>query len=140
SSDLCPVRAERGCPPRPLCADTFPLCRVASDRRCAFRGELLRAGPLLGGPERAAPFTAERVRRERSRRERPRPAGCGGSLQEPSSLERFVAACTAPMSAPRTPRRSSSSNPAMVVPPGLVTASLSWAGCCWLSRRSLAAP
>ena len=47
----------------------------------------------------------------------------------PSSAARRVAASTASMRAPRTPPRSRACRPAMVVPPGLATMSLSTPGC-----------
>jgi len=47
-----------------------------------------------------------------------------------SSRERSQAAVTAFMMPPRTPACSRACRPAMVVPPGLVTASFSDPGCC----------
>ena len=53
----------------------------------------------------------------------------------PSSPARRVAAPTASISAERRPWRSSSARPAMVVPPGEVTMSLSTAGCSPVSKH-----
>src|SRR5207245_2190286 len=58
----------------------------------------------------------------------------------PSSRERRVAASTAFISTLRRPPASSVCNPAMAVPPGLVTPSLSMPGCWPLSMSSLALP
>ena len=49
-----------------------------------------------------------------------------------SSRARIVAASTAFIRVPRSPPRSSACRPAIVVPPGLVTASLSSPGCCFV--------
>ena len=57
-----------------------------------------------------------------------------------SSAERRVAASTASIRAPRTPPRSRACRPAMVVPPGLVTWSLSTPGCRPVSSTIRAAP
>mmetsp|Transcript_16155 Transcript_16155/g.44736 ORF Transcript_16155/g.44736 Transcript_16155/m.44736 type:complete len:263 (-) Transcript_16155:290-1078(-) len=51
----------------------------------------------------------------------------------PSCIDRLVAAVTAEIAAARNPAFSSASTPAIVVPPGLVTSSLSFPGCCLLS-------
>src|SRR5262249_44104283 len=58
----------------------------------------------------------------------------------PSATGRRVAASTAVMKAPRTPARSSSCRPAMVVPPGLATLSFNRPGCWPVSSTILAAP
>ena len=58
----------------------------------------------------------------------------------PSSRERRVARSTALMSVRRTPPSSSAAMPAMVVPPGDATMSLSWPGCMPVSRMSRAEP
>jgi hypothetical protein len=47
----------------------------------------------------------------------------------PSCIDRFVAAVTAEVVAARNPPFSKASTPAIVVPPGLVTLSLSFPGC-----------
>ena len=51
-----------------------------------------------------------------------------------------VAASTASIAAPRRPARSSACSPAMVVPPGLATASFSAPGCWPVSRTIFALP
>src|SRR6058998_1582576 len=58
----------------------------------------------------------------------------------PSSRERWVARSTALMNVVRSPPSSSAAIPAMVVPPGELTMSLSAPGCSPVSRRSFAAP
>src|SRR5207247_11464446 len=57
----------------------------------------------------------------------------------PSSRERWVARSTALMNVVRSPPSSSAAIPAMVVPPGELTMSLSAPGCSPGSRRSFAA-
>ena len=52
----------------------------------------------------------------------------------------LVAASTASITAARKPARSSACSPAMVVPPGLATASFSAPGCCPVSSTIFAAP
>src|SRR5439155_1628404 len=58
----------------------------------------------------------------------------------PSSRERWVARSTALMKVVRMPPSSSAAIPAIVVPPGELTMSLSAPGCSPVSRRSFAAP
>mmetsp|Transcript_8190 Transcript_8190/g.17680 ORF Transcript_8190/g.17680 Transcript_8190/m.17680 type:complete len:223 (+) Transcript_8190:226-894(+) len=58
----------------------------------------------------------------------------------PSCIDRLVAAVTAEIVAARNPAFSSASTPAIVVPPGLVTSSLSFPGCSLLSNTITAAP
>src|SRR5579884_2579474 len=58
----------------------------------------------------------------------------------PNSVARRVAASTASINTPRTPPRSRACNPAMVVPPGLATASFSAPGCCPVSSTIRAEP
>src|SRR5262249_13433368 len=58
----------------------------------------------------------------------------------PSSMDRCVAVSTASIKAARMPPRSRACRPAMVVPAGLATMSLSWAGCMLVSSSIWAAP
>src|SRR6185436_3767948 len=58
----------------------------------------------------------------------------------PSSRERWVARSTALMNVVRSPPSSSAAMPAIVVPPGELTMSLSAPGCSPVSSRSFAAP
>src|SRR5262249_42849001 len=97
------------------------------------RGEAVVDAGLLQLPEEAEQLV-KAVRFHLSDRPSAHPA------LRPNSTARRVAASTASIRAARTPPRSRACSPAMVVPPGLATASLSAPACSPVSSTILAEP